>query len=83
MYPTKLLKILKRNYTTIERETLALVYALHKFKHYLLGNRFTLFVNHVVLVYLTSHKFFASLLDGFYYLWNMISRSFINLVDLT
>ncbi len=30
----------KHNYNTIERETLAMVYALHKFKHFLLGNKF-------------------------------------------
>jgi hypothetical protein len=40
MYSSKLLNFIERNYTTIEREALAMVYALHKFKHYLLGNNF-------------------------------------------
>ncbi len=28
-----------------------MVYALHKFRHYLLGNRFTFFLDHMALVY--------------------------------
>jgi hypothetical protein len=58
MYSSKLLNSTERNYTTIEREALAMVYALHKFRHYLLGNIFTFFLDHMALVYLlTSHKF--------------------------
>jgi hypothetical protein len=34
----------KWNYTTIEQETLAVVYALHKFQHYLLNNKFLFYV---------------------------------------
>jgi hypothetical protein len=44
----------KVNYTTTKREVLAMVYALHKFRHYLLNNMFTLFVDHMVLVYLIN-----------------------------
>jgi hypothetical protein len=33
MYPSKLLDSTKRNYATIKREALTMVYALHKFKH--------------------------------------------------
>ncbi len=29
-----------------------MVYALHKFKHYMLGNRFIFYIDHMVLVYL-------------------------------
>jgi len=29
-----------------------MVYALHKFRHYLLGNRFIFYIDHMVLVYL-------------------------------
>jgi hypothetical protein len=28
-----------------------MVYALHKFKHYLLGNQFVFYINHMALVY--------------------------------
>jgi hypothetical protein len=31
-----------------------MVYALHKFKHYMLGNMFTFYVNHMALVYLIN-----------------------------
>jgi hypothetical protein len=37
------------NYTTIEREGLAMIYALHKFRHYLLGSHFELFTDHSAL----------------------------------
>ncbi len=37
----------KWNYTTIEREALAMVYALHKFHDYLLGNKFIFYVDHM------------------------------------
>jgi len=35
-YASKLVNNVKENYTTIERETFAMVYVLHNFKHYLL-----------------------------------------------
>jgi hypothetical protein len=31
-----------------------MVYALHKFRHYLLRNKFTFYVDHMVLVYLVN-----------------------------
>jgi len=31
-----------------------MVFALHKFKHYLLGNKFVLYVNHMALVYMVN-----------------------------
>jgi hypothetical protein len=44
----------ERNYTTIEKEALAMVYALQKFKHYLVGNQFAFYVDHMALVYLVN-----------------------------
>ncbi len=44
----------EKNYSTIKREALALVFALHKFKHYLLGNKFVFYVDHMALVYLIN-----------------------------
>jgi hypothetical protein len=38
----------------IHKKALTMVYALHKFKHYLLGNRFTFFEDHMALVYLVN-----------------------------
>ena len=42
------------NYTTTEREGLAMVYALQKFHHYLLGGHFKMFTDHSVLKYLVN-----------------------------
>jgi hypothetical protein len=42
------------NYTTTEREGLAMVYVLHKFRHYLLGGHFKMFTDHSVLKYLVN-----------------------------
>jgi len=54
VYASRLLNIIKQNYNTIEKEALAMVFALHKFKHYLLGNKFVFYVDHVALVYLVN-----------------------------
>ena len=42
------------NYTTIEREGLAMVYTLQKFQHYLLGGHFKMFTYHSTLKYLVN-----------------------------
>jgi hypothetical protein len=52
MYSSSL--FVERNYTTTHRQALAMVYALHKFRHYLLGNMFTFFVDHMALVHLSK-----------------------------
>jgi hypothetical protein len=38
----------------MEKELLAMVYALHKLRHYMLGNRFVFYVDHMALVYLVN-----------------------------
>ncbi len=43
VYASKLLNKIEQNYTTIDRVTLTMVYVLHKFKHFLLGNIFVFF----------------------------------------
>ncbi len=48
----RFLNNVEKNYTIIEREALAMVYALHKFQSYLLGNKFVFYVDHTVLLYL-------------------------------
>jgi hypothetical protein len=45
---------IEQNYTTIEKEALAMVYALHKFCHYLLNNKFIFYVDHMALLYLVQ-----------------------------
>ena len=42
------------NYSTIEREALGMVFALHKYRHYLLANPFIFYTDHQALKYLVS-----------------------------
>jgi hypothetical protein len=44
----------EKNYNTIEREILAMVYALQKFRHYLLGKHFKMFIVHSSLKHLVN-----------------------------
>jgi hypothetical protein len=54
MDSSRLFNYAKRNYTTIEKEVLAMAYALQKFRHYMLNNTFTFYVDHMALVYLVN-----------------------------
>ncbi len=54
VYAYRLLNNVEQNYSTIEKEALAMVVALHKFEHYLLRNKFVFYVNHMALVYLVN-----------------------------
>ena len=53
-YASRLLTVHEQNYTTTEREGLAMIYAVKKFRHYLLGNKFVFFVDHTALVDLVN-----------------------------
>jgi hypothetical protein len=44
----------EQNYNTTEREGLAMVYALQKFRHYLLGKHLKMFTYHSALKYLVN-----------------------------
>jgi hypothetical protein len=44
----------KKNYNTTKREGMDMVYSLHKFKHYLLGQHFKMFTNHTKLKYIVN-----------------------------
>jgi hypothetical protein len=54
MYSSRLFNYVERNYITTKRMALVMVYALQKFKHYLLGNKFTFYVDHMTLMYLVN-----------------------------
>jgi hypothetical protein len=51
-YASQLFNNIEENYTMTEKETLTMVYAFHKIYHYLLGNKFIFYVDHLVLLYL-------------------------------
>ena len=53
-FASRKLSSIERNYTTTEREGLAMVYALQKIRHYLLGAHFKMFTDHSALKYLVN-----------------------------
>ena len=53
-YALRLLSKAEKNYTATEKEALAMVYAVNKFRHYLLGNKFIFYVDHLALQYLVN-----------------------------
>ena len=50
-YASKTLNEAQRNYTTTEKELLAVVFALDKFRAYLVGSFIVIFTNHSALKY--------------------------------
>ena len=62
-YVSKTLNKAQRNYTTTEKELLAVVYALDKFRSYLIGSDIVIFTDHSALKYLlTKHNSKAQLI---------------------
>ena len=53
-YASKTLDSAQANYTTIEKEFLAVVFALEKFRSYIVGSPGTIFTDHAALKYLLS-----------------------------
>ncbi len=51
VYTSRLLNRTEHNYSTIETQWF---FVLHKFRHYLLGNKFVFYVDHMTLVYLVN-----------------------------
>ena len=55
-YASKTLADAKLNYTTTEKELLAVVFALEKFRPYILGSKIIVYTDHAALKYLLSKK---------------------------
>ena len=55
-YASKTLNEAQRNYTTTEKEFLAVVYALDKFRSYLIGSDIVIFTDHSALKYLLTKQ---------------------------
>ena len=55
-YASKTLAEAQINYTTTEKELLAVVYALEKFSPYILGSKIVIYTDHAALKYLFSKK---------------------------
>lgn len=62
----------EQNYSMIEQEDLGMVYALQKFKHYLLANPFSFYVDHQVLKCLINKP----ILQGRINRWLMLFQEF-------
>jgi hypothetical protein len=67
----------EKNYNTTEREGLDMVYALQKFRHYLLGKHFKMFIDHSALKYIVNKPVLGGggrYVDDYYYSKNSISK---------
>jgi hypothetical protein len=60
------------NYTMTEWKGLAMIYPLHKFRHYLLGSHFKFFTNHSTLKYLVNKP----VLEGRICRWLLLFQEF-------
>jgi hypothetical protein len=72
VFASKNLSDLEKNYNTMEREGLAMVYALQKFIHYLFGKHFKMFTDHSPLKYLVNKL----VLGGRIYRWLLLFQEF-------
>lgn len=70
-YASRLLNPAEKNYSTIERETLAIYWAIHKYKHYLDGTKFQVKTDHRPLVWLFKQNTNSRLLR-----WALFLQSF-------
>ena len=55
-YTSKILNEAQRNYTTIEKGLLVVVYASDKFRSYLVGSDIIVFTDHLALKYLLTKQ---------------------------
>jgi hypothetical protein len=55
VFSSRKLSISENNYTTTKLEGLAMVYALQKFKHHLLGSHFKMYTDHSAFNYLVNN----------------------------
>jgi hypothetical protein len=53
-FSSRKLSYSEQNYNMTEREGLAMVYALQKYRHYLLGKQFKMFTDQLALKYLVN-----------------------------
>jgi hypothetical protein len=72
VFASRNLPTAEKNYTTMEREGLEMVYSLHKFKHYLLGSHFNMYINHYALIYIVNKP----MLGGRICIWLLLFQEY-------
>ena len=81
-FASRKLSTTDKNYTMAEREGLAMVYALQKFCHYLLGGHFKMYIDHSALKYLVNNPLLGGIfVDGFFSSRNLTLKSLLSPVD--
>ena len=53
-YASRQLNTVEKNYSTTKRDGLGMIFAIIKYRHYLLANKFVFFINHQALLYLVN-----------------------------
>ena len=71
-YSSRKMSTAERNYSTTEQEALGMIYNINKFRHYLLGKKFTFHIDHAVLLYLVSKH----MLTGKLARWMLLLQEF-------
>ena len=70
-YASRTLSSSEKNYNVIQRECLAIIFALKQFRHYLLGRKFSLLTNHAPLQWLSSQK-----MEGLLARWALATQEY-------
>jgi len=70
-YASRSLTSSERNYSVIQRECLAIVFALKQFRHYLLGRPFKLYTDHAPLQWLSAQK-----MEGMLCRWSLAIQEY-------
>ena len=70
-YASRTLSSTERNYSVIQRECLAIIFALKQFRHYLLGCKFLLLTDHSPLQWLSSQK-----MEGLLARWALAAQEY-------
>ena len=70
-YASRTLIQAERNYSVIQRECLAIIYALKQFRHYLLGRHFMLLTDHAPLQWLAGQK-----MEGLLARWALAAQEY-------
>ena len=70
-YASRVLNQAEQQYSVIQKECLAIVFALKQFRHYLLGRSFELLTDHALLQWLSSQK-----MEGLLCRWALVMQEF-------